>query len=563
MSKGETHVLPLGFDVDRLVVPFLRKDYTPDRIVLVRTPSDPSVTAERESTRSAPTRGPSRGNGESSESRLVRDSLRSLLSELDRTFDGPIEERVVESFHDYETAYAAFHQLLPELAGDADVVHVNVSPLPKAAAIAVNNAVAALREEARQDERDRTEDTPADQTSLADRLETYYIPAEEYHASTLVNELRWMHQSLDDVIKAGREEYFGRPNGASESRIPIYEALTEPLREQVLDVANSYAALVTDIEGSDSDSGAQNQVMRGYDFLEEVREPLTWHEDAEQLVPLDPDTDGLPTYLDRFNDEYELPVFFLNRKPSEALERFSSQLQSLTSTQEVDHERVDALQGEITELKAELERFEVIANWFEELQVGWETTDEVAHTMDRLCDDISKSGLAGECGAVEPLSSPPMHSLRSVEQLVVALLHESEETPFKSAAALSGALADSLTDSLKLWLRTNRDKGETETEIRELESKLAAGIGRQTVVEELQSQMQSSLQSRLQYNLDTLEEKGYISRPTVEGRKRPSIGLTQQGRLKAATLDEHRHQEAAKEVVLNEMKKLQDAKDEA
>jgi hypothetical protein len=158
----QTHIVPVGFDYDRLIAPLVRDQLDVDRVVLL----EGAVGSE--------------ANVEYS---------KNLASKLDKDFTNLLgaetEEYVVEDVYDYD---AAFEQAYALINGELDTgseVWVNVSAMPRTVSFAFATAAHSIMVER---EGDR------------DRIHTYYTVPEKYLETELAEELRNQCDLLESVL---------------------------------------------------------------------------------------------------------------------------------------------------------------------------------------------------------------------------------------------------------------------------------------------------------------------------------------------------------------------------
>ncbi len=159
----QTHVVPVGFDYDRLIAPLVREQLAVDRVILL----EGAVGSE--------------ANVEYSQriSRKLEDDFRNLL--------GAETERVsVADVYDYDTAFEqAFDLIEDELDADPDgEVWVNIASMPRTVSFAFATAAHSIMVE-------RPEDR--------ERIHTYYTAPEKYLETELAEELRASAALLESV----------------------------------------------------------------------------------------------------------------------------------------------------------------------------------------------------------------------------------------------------------------------------------------------------------------------------------------------------------------------------
>ncbi|GGL25611.1 hypothetical protein GCM10009037_06530 [Halarchaeum grantii] len=159
-----THVVPVGFDYDRLIAPLVRERLSVDRVVLL----EGAVGSE--------------ANVEYS---------RNLAEKLSRDFENLLgaetERRDVADVYDYDAAFEqAFDLISDELDRGEGDVWVNISSMPRTVSFAFATAADSVVIE-RDDDRDR--------------VHTYYTAPEKYLETELAEELRAAVDLLEDAAE--------------------------------------------------------------------------------------------------------------------------------------------------------------------------------------------------------------------------------------------------------------------------------------------------------------------------------------------------------------------------
>ncbi|MFT4923541.1 MAG: hypothetical protein ACI8XM_002768 [Haloarculaceae archaeon] len=167
-----THIVPVGFDYDRLIAPLVREQMDVDRVILLEGAVGSEANVEY-----------SRHLAE----KLEQDYRNLLGAETERF--------VVEDVYDYDAAFEqAFELINAELdrdrtgegAADAEnEVWVNVSAMPRTVSFAFATAAHSIMVEREADRR---------------RIHTYYTVPEKYLETELAEELRRQSDLLADII---------------------------------------------------------------------------------------------------------------------------------------------------------------------------------------------------------------------------------------------------------------------------------------------------------------------------------------------------------------------------
>jgi len=181
----ETHIVPVGFDYDRLIAPLIRDQFDVDHVILL----EGAVGSE--------------ANVEYS---------RRLATKLETDFRnllGAETERIrLEDVYDYDAAFEGAFELINEQLDSGAEVWVNVCSMPRPVSFAFATAAHSVMVE-RQEDRDR--------------IHTYYTAPEKYLETELAEELRAEHDLLTDLLEAGDLD-----RGRMETRLDsISELLSE------------------------------------------------------------------------------------------------------------------------------------------------------------------------------------------------------------------------------------------------------------------------------------------------------------------------------------------------
>jgi len=161
----QTHIVPVGFDYDRLIAPLIRDQQDVDRVILL----EGAVGSE--------------SNVEYS---------RNLSGKLEKDFQNLLgadtERVVVADVYDYDAAFEQAYDLInAELdAAEDSEVWVNVSAMPRPVSFAFATAAHSIMVE-RQEDRDR--------------IHTYYTAPEKYLETDLAEEVRAAKELLGELLK--------------------------------------------------------------------------------------------------------------------------------------------------------------------------------------------------------------------------------------------------------------------------------------------------------------------------------------------------------------------------
>lgn len=159
----QTHIVPVGFDYDRLIAPLVRDQFDVDRVILLKGAVGSEANVEYS---------------------------RNLASKLEKDFESLLgastEQELVEDVYDYDAAFErAFDLINAELdAGSDRDVWVNVCSMPRPVSFAFATAAHSIMVE-RQTDRDR--------------IHTYYTAPEKYLETELAEELRETRDLMADL----------------------------------------------------------------------------------------------------------------------------------------------------------------------------------------------------------------------------------------------------------------------------------------------------------------------------------------------------------------------------
>ena len=159
----QTHIVPVGFDYDRLIAPLIRDQRDVDRVILLEgaVGSESNVEYSRHL------------------SETLEQDFRNLLG-------ADTERVVVADVYDYDAAFEQAYDLInTELDAAADAeVWVNVSAMPRPVSFAFATAAHSIMVE-RQEDRER--------------IHTYYTAPEKYLETELAEEVRAAKELLADL----------------------------------------------------------------------------------------------------------------------------------------------------------------------------------------------------------------------------------------------------------------------------------------------------------------------------------------------------------------------------
>ncbi|EFW94030.1 hypothetical protein ZOD2009_02765 [Haladaptatus paucihalophilus DX253] len=164
----QTHIVPVGFDYDRLIAPLVRDQLDVDRVILLEGAVGSEANVE-----------------------YSRNLSRKLGKDFENLLGAETERVIIEDVYDYDTAFEqAYDRINAELDGGGEV-WVNVSAMPRTVSFAFATAAHSIMVE-RQEDRER--------------IHTYYTAPEKYLETELAEELREETDLLESVLNGEVDE---------------------------------------------------------------------------------------------------------------------------------------------------------------------------------------------------------------------------------------------------------------------------------------------------------------------------------------------------------------------
>lgn len=158
----QVHIIPVGFDFDRLIYPISKGGMNADRVILVSNKESENKPDDRTS-----------------------ELAENMTTKLKKTFeliDIEVERKLIDIdlLYQYEELYSKAHSWILEELDDENEVYVNISSMPRtvafAFATAANSLIADLQNH------DGFEE-------IRDMLHTYYVAPEDYLVVEMIEEL--------------------------------------------------------------------------------------------------------------------------------------------------------------------------------------------------------------------------------------------------------------------------------------------------------------------------------------------------------------------------------------
>ncbi len=157
----QTHIVPVGFDYDRLIAPLVRDQLDVDRVILIDGPVGSEANVE-----------------------YSKDLSHKLEKDFHNLLGAKTERLALEDVYDYDAAFEQAYRLIDAELDAGNEVWVNVSAMPRTVSFAVATAANSLMVE-HDDERRK--------------VHTYYTAPEKYLETELAEELRRGVALLEEV----------------------------------------------------------------------------------------------------------------------------------------------------------------------------------------------------------------------------------------------------------------------------------------------------------------------------------------------------------------------------
>lgn len=157
----QTHIVPVGFDYDRLIAPLVRDQLDVDRVVLIEGAVGSEANVE-----------------------YSKDLSRKLETDFRNLLGAETERLALGDVYDYDAAFEQAYRLIDAELDAGNEVWVNVSAMPRTVSFAVATAANSLMVEREDDRR---------------KVHTYYTAPEKYLETELAEELRREVGLLSDL----------------------------------------------------------------------------------------------------------------------------------------------------------------------------------------------------------------------------------------------------------------------------------------------------------------------------------------------------------------------------
>ncbi|WP_435346250.1 HFX_2341 family transcriptional regulator [Haloarchaeobius sp. HRN-SO-5] len=164
----QTHIVPVGFDYDRLIAPLVRDQFDVDRVVLLEGAVGSEANVE-----------------------YSRNLSKKLETDFRNLLGAETERFVIEDVYDYDEAFEQAYDLINDELDRGNEVWVNVAAMPRTVSFAFATAAHSLMVEREEDRQ---------------QIHTYYTAPERYLETELATELRKQRDLLTDLLESGVED---------------------------------------------------------------------------------------------------------------------------------------------------------------------------------------------------------------------------------------------------------------------------------------------------------------------------------------------------------------------
>ncbi len=177
----QTHIVPVGFDYDRLIAPLVRDQIDVDRVILLEGAVGSEANVE-----------------------YSKHLSRKLEADFENLLGASTNRFVLENVYDYDEAFEQAYDLITNELDRDNEVWVNIAAMPRTVSFAFANAAHSLMVE-RQEEREQ--------------IHTYYTAPEKYLETELAEELRRQSTLLEELLEAADGDNRGSVGSPSETGV--------------------------------------------------------------------------------------------------------------------------------------------------------------------------------------------------------------------------------------------------------------------------------------------------------------------------------------------------------
>ncbi|MFD1647425.1 HFX_2341 family transcriptional regulator [Haloarchaeobius litoreus] len=164
----QTHIVPVGFDYDRLIAPLVRDQFDVDRVILLEGAVGSEANVE-----------------------YSQNLSQKLETDFQNLLGAETERMVVADVYDYDAAFEQAYDLIVEELDRGNEVWVNIAAMPRTVSFAFATAAHSLMVEREEDR---------------ESIHTYYTAPEKYLETELAEELRQQQELLGDLAESSLDD---------------------------------------------------------------------------------------------------------------------------------------------------------------------------------------------------------------------------------------------------------------------------------------------------------------------------------------------------------------------
>jgi hypothetical protein len=164
----QTHIVPVGFDYDRLIAPLVRDQFDVDRVILLEGAVGSEANVE-----------------------YSQNLSQKLETDFQNLLGAETERMIVADVYDYDAAFEQAYDLIVAELDRGNEVWVNIAAMPRTVSFAFATAAHSLMVEREEDR---------------ESIHTYYTAPEKYLETELAEELRKQQELLGDLADAGLDD---------------------------------------------------------------------------------------------------------------------------------------------------------------------------------------------------------------------------------------------------------------------------------------------------------------------------------------------------------------------
>ncbi|WP_135824207.1 HFX_2341 family transcriptional regulator [Halorussus ruber] len=168
----QTHIVPVGFDYDRLIAPLVRDQLDVDRVILLEGAVGSEANVE-----------------------YSQNLSQKLEQDFQNLLGASTERVVVADVYDYDAAFEQAYDLINAELDAGREVWVNISAMPRTVSFAFATAAHSVMVEREEDR---------------EKIHTYYTAPEKYLETELAEELRRQMDLLEDLESEVEDDRIGQ-----------------------------------------------------------------------------------------------------------------------------------------------------------------------------------------------------------------------------------------------------------------------------------------------------------------------------------------------------------------